>query len=550
MTEPATPTEYQVPTTRYRLLRRQLVIACLLSTLGLLLATFVLRPSSFIALRSLLAPSSQILCVDDSGGATASPCANPTAFTRIQDAVNNASTGDEIRIAAGTYVTGTGTTVVNIDKAVSLTGGFPGAADWTTLGDENQTVIDGQGVREGITVGTNSITVVAQNLTVINGGIVMNQCSCTTLNNDMPVRTRTLNHVIGTIGGSAPITVTNAFTWTGGIETGAGHTDLLAGGQLNISGAIIASAGRVINNFGIANWSGNSSGITLNSAALNNQAGAVFTITGSNQGVGDNGSAFNNFGTIIKTSAGDTNLLTFFSNSGQVQIHNGRLVFGLGSSTGTFDVSPGAVLDVCNCFTHIFQPSSAIIGAGTLQIEGGPAIISGTFTLPVVNVVGGTVNFDSVGANTASTINVLTDTAALGGTRVLTITNRFDWLGGALSGSGRVDVPAGAQLNTTGGNMDGGRVVNNFGTATWSGTNSAIAMSGGSVFNNQVGAVFTIVGSNQGIGSSGAFNNFGTITKTNLGDLFIGAPSLTLGWCKCKPEGYSSATAAASAHST
>src|SRR5262245_52702878 len=32
-----------------------------------------------------VAPTSQVLCVDDGGGVTGSPCSNPTAYTLIQD---------------------------------------------------------------------------------------------------------------------------------------------------------------------------------------------------------------------------------------------------------------------------------------------------------------------------------------------------------------------------------------------------------------------------------------------------------------------------------
>src|SRR5207244_1455769 len=51
----------------------------------------------------------QVLCVGS--GATGSPCTNATPFANIQSAVNASVTGDEVRIASGTY-TNTGASVV------------------------------------------------------------------------------------------------------------------------------------------------------------------------------------------------------------------------------------------------------------------------------------------------------------------------------------------------------------------------------------------------------------------------------------------------------
>ena len=49
------------------------------------------------------------------------------------------------------------------------------------------------------------------------------------------------------------------------------------------------------------------------------------------------GGTFNNFGTITKSSAGDTTFAypTVFNNSGDVQVQSGRLIVGPGSSTGS-----------------------------------------------------------------------------------------------------------------------------------------------------------------------------------------------------------------------
>jgi uncharacterized repeat protein (TIGR01451 family) len=75
------------------------------------------------------------------------PCAT------IQQAIQQASAGDEIRVAAGTY-TGTGTDVLSLNKDLTLRGGFT-TGNWLipdpTL---NSTIINGQNTRRVILVNT------------------------------------------------------------------------------------------------------------------------------------------------------------------------------------------------------------------------------------------------------------------------------------------------------------------------------------------------------------------------------------------------------------
>ncbi len=75
-----------------------------------------------------------------------SPCA-------LADAVAAAANGDRIYVAAGVY-TGTGSEVVLLDKAVSLDGGWDGAAAGTVVIDRvpYESVIDGEGVRRGVKI--------------------------------------------------------------------------------------------------------------------------------------------------------------------------------------------------------------------------------------------------------------------------------------------------------------------------------------------------------------------------------------------------------------
>src|SRR5205807_1049692 len=108
------------------------------------------------------ATTAQTWCVAAGGAATGgAPCANATAIASIQQAVNGASSGDEIRIANGTY-TGSGAAVAATGMPLTLAGGYPGGASgWGTPGiDPSVTVIDGQGARPGIMVqGAINVTV-------------------------------------------------------------------------------------------------------------------------------------------------------------------------------------------------------------------------------------------------------------------------------------------------------------------------------------------------------------------------------------------------------
>src|SRR2546423_1362215 len=79
----------------------RLAIATLLITIlfiadGRLSIPFAARP---------VYAASRTFCVNLAGGQTHAPCTNRTAYTTIQAAIDASRTGDEIRIATGTYTT-------------------------------------------------------------------------------------------------------------------------------------------------------------------------------------------------------------------------------------------------------------------------------------------------------------------------------------------------------------------------------------------------------------------------------------------------------------
>ena len=96
-----------------------------------------------------------------SGGdcGSASPC-----YSSVQAAVNDASSGDEIRIAAGTYNEN-----VTIDKSLALRGGYT-TTDWTVSNPISYpTVLNGGGTGRVIAATTSGVDLTIENLEITNG---------------------------------------------------------------------------------------------------------------------------------------------------------------------------------------------------------------------------------------------------------------------------------------------------------------------------------------------------------------------------------------------
>jgi hypothetical protein len=459
--------------------------------------------------------SGAVWCVDAQGRSTGgAPCTNDPAFTTIQAAINGASAGDEVRIAAGTY-TGSGAAVMNIDRALTITGGYPGGvAGWNTPGGETLTVIDGQNARDGLDFTRTDVTlnVVAQNFSVLNGSMLISSRGDSTISNNLPLRTGLLNLQAGTLGGSAPITVTSVFTWGGGTQSGPGETDVLTGTTFTMNTVPQMQNGRTLNNFTSVTMT--PPGLTLGGASVFNNFG-TFTAVGANHNL--NGGTFNNLGTFVRSDPGDSTYQSTFNNSGTVNLQSGRSFFSGGDSTGTFNVSAGATLAFCNCNAHIFEPGSVISGAGTLEASGGGNVdvISGTISVPVLNV-DGSVQIDSAGGNTGTTVSVLNVSGSLSGSRTISVTNQLDW-SNTMAGSGHTVVLPGAVFNidvpcsfcVVG--LNAPRVLENYSTVNWNNaSNPSTGIANGGTFVNQAGASFPL---------PSTFSQDMHITLVNLGTI-------------------------------
>jgi phage baseplate assembly protein gpV len=339
-----------------------------------------------------------------------------------------------------------------------------------------------------------------------------------------------LTFTSGTITGTGVVTVEGTVNWTGGTMSGAGNT--VSNGTLNVSNA---------NFFG---------GPTLDGRTLVNNGTAVFTGTG-NFGI-TNGAVFDNEGTFLaqanaqlvgsgefdnagdfdkNSSSGMTTLALVFNNGGSVEVETGTLdVASTGTSTGSMSVSAGAVL-LFNGGTYDLTSSSSVAGDGTVQFgtsdffgTGNP-VVSGTYSVANTDLVNGTFNFAA--DETISTLKF--EGGTLTGTGNLTVSDTFNWTGGAMTGVGSTISTGALNISGSGGKNLNGRNLTNQGTVTWTGSGT-LTVRNGAVLDNQAGATFLIHNDTTLAGAdffdtAGAITNEGTLRKeTTSGTTTVAVP--------------------------
>ncbi len=333
----------------------------------------------------------------------------------------------------------------------------------------------------------------------------------------------------GSVTGAGTFTVgsTGEFTWAGGSLTGTGTLAIAAGGQLLIEGAAAktffrgdgnGSNGRIVANAGNVVWSDAGGIAGGDGAAFNNLAGGVFAITGDAAfGYTGNGAAptFANAGTLRKTAGtGTTALDLAVSNSGVLESKSGTLLLGGGGSGNGQFVADGGILAFGTSYT--LTDGARFLGATFSKLLGGTLGIPGGSTA----VVGGT------GAG-----NFRLEGGTLGGGGIFEIGNlgNFVWAGGTMTSTGTTRIAAGGTFSViepvfhdfarSDGNGSNGRIIENFGTFTWS--NGSLRGGDGAFFANRAGALFAITGSGSfsytGNGAGPSFLNAGTIRKTGAG---------------------------------
>lgn len=242
-----------------------------------------------------------------------------------------------IELQAGALTaSGGGTCNGDIDLASScnmtLTGTHTINAGASLTGAGTLTIATGTTTFTNAPAGTGNVVITNGNA-IFNGTAAMN----------------TLALVGGSLGGSGTLTVSGLTSWTFSTLAGAGV--LNANGGIAITGDTFARtlAQRTLNNAGIATFNGTGS-ISLNQNAIwNNLPGSTFEI----QNTGPIGvtvtpaGAFNNQGTIRKTSTGTSTISVAVSNAGTIEVDAGILNIassltdfsGTTLTGGTFDIT-------------------------------------------------------------------------------------------------------------------------------------------------------------------------------------------------------------------
>lgn len=275
----------------------------------------------------------------------------------------------------------------------------------------------------------------------------------------------------GNLTGAGTATMIGAMTWSGGTMNGAGTTQI--DGGLTISGASskTLNTSRIVNNSGVANWTGGSFD-TGNGAVFNNQATGTFTTNFDGNfsfDLGGTTSSFNNAGTFTKSGgAGSTFISAAFGNTGTVNVNSGTLALfggvtqhsGTTLTGGTWNVTNGAVINIStgsNITNN--QGNVTLDGAGSSFAKFTTALnnnqgsltlknnrdltTAGAFSNSGTMTVQDSTTVMTVGAGGGSAYTQTAGFTVLAGGAIIDA-SAFNLNGGTLSGTGTIDAPLSA----------------------------------------------------------------------------------------------------------
>lgn len=219
---------------------------------------------------------------------------------------------------------------------------------------------------------------------------------------DVPASTAGLLQWGGTLAGGGTVTVTGAFNWTAGTQTGTGATILAGGASTVIEGTTYMKTldGRILENWGDLVWvEGTIYG--SNGATIDNWGEFVIQAHSSmTDYTGEFSTFWNQPGATVRKEGVDSvsGIRVCFRNAGLVEVLAGRLDLeptdSANSSSGEFYVGPSGILNF-DYGTHSLEFSSLVHGEGTVQFNGADVTVLGNYDVSgPTDVILGTATFD------------------------------------------------------------------------------------------------------------------------------------------------------------
>jgi hypothetical protein len=315
-----------------------------------------------------------------------------------------------------------------------------------------------------------------------------------TLNGDLTFNGRFVDNGAELMGaGSLTVAEGGQMEWTLGkirVDTtiAPSATLALSGGQKTIEGATLTNQGN-------ATWTGGdlgafSGGRFDNQGSFNIQTDASLS------------SAFDNYGTVLKTAGAANDIPGLFNNHGQVVVTNAGLRFRCGSCgtpthSGTFNAAAGTQIEFFESGNYVFESGSQWTGQGTFRTQRDANFFGPTLILRDALTTASPVILNGGRVEGAGSLNV-----SSGG--------QLAWQDGVL----QVDttIAPGATLTMSGPRTKSfsQRTFTNQGNATWTG--ATLALSSGAIFDNQ--GTFDIQTDARMDSFDTTFANHGTLIKS------------------------------------
>ena len=306
----------------------------------------------------------------------------------------------------------------------------------------------------------------------------------------------------GTLKGSADLTLTGRFDWTGGQIEGTGTLTWPVGSSVAVlPGGQHALRGRRIVNRTSVDWTSPGPDYVGFGAIWENQAGATLDMKNAAQVyyLGGVVGAFQNAGSFVKSGGVGVayfdlniqNANSFAVNSGSLYLRQG------GTLAANWSVGNGATL-AFNGGVFTNHVSTVLSGGGRFWITGG------AYNVAVPQTTGAYLELGAGGV--------------LQGTSDLTLNGQFDWTGGQIEGAGRLTLGASSVVSVLPGGQHAlrERRVVNATTVDWTSPGPDYA-GFGAVWENQAGAVLDLKNPAQIYywgGVPAVFANAGTLLKS------------------------------------